>query len=351
MAATITIGSRCVSTAAAPRCPPPPPSSASSTNTRRREHARGEKKKTKTALKTQTQMQMRQVTAAGRGRADGECRGERDAAERPGGVDTRELSAARTRRALLAGCASWAGLGLGVISTEPNGGRWHYGDSPRDGSGAKGSTGSGGCGWRGWEHRLTAPAAADAADVASFVSLDALVEQVRAASGELALMSEALSTSVALGTAPPLKELKRRLGADALAQLPAAATRLDRFIDAAPLEDWETAVWSSVSEETRGSRDIEGVTGTRLAGVERTNDFLCLVFSCFNDPRAPASTDALLSLKLLGDGVSMGLRGDDRITAEGLTLSVQDVSEKLAAYLEVVESSKIVAAKRASSRD
>jgi hypothetical protein len=61
--------------------------------------------------------------------------------------------------------------------------------------------------------------------------------------------------------------------------------RLDRFIDNAPLEDWEDAVWSSVAEDTRGSREIQSVTGTRLPGVERTNDFLCLVFSCFNGER------------------------------------------------------------------
>jgi hypothetical protein len=30
----------------------------------------------------------------------------------------------------------------------------------------------------------------------------------------------------------------------------------------------------------------------------RTNAFLCLVLACFNDPRAPASTDTLLSLKV-----------------------------------------------------
>ena len=185
---------------------------------------------------------------------------------------------------------------------------------------------------------------ARAADAASFVSLDALVARCRDARGELALFEESLATSVSLGTDLPLRDLKRRLGAGALADFPAAATRLDRFIDAPELQDWEEAVWTSVSEETRGSRDIDAVTGKRLRGVERTNDFLCFVFSCFNDPRAPASTDVLLSLKLLGDGVQMGLRGDERITAEGLTLSVQDVREKLDAFLDVVETSRLTVA-------
>ena len=180
-----------------------------------------------------------------------------------------------------------------------------------------------------------------AADVASFVSLDAIIKQVRDASDELALVEEALQTSVRLGTEPPLREMKKRLSSGAIADLPAAATRLDRFIDAPDLEDWEQAVWSSVSEQTRGSRDIDSVTGKRLGNVERTNDFLCFVFSCFNDPRAPPSTDALLSLRLLSDGVAMGLRGDDRITAEGLTYSVEDVREKLDAYVDVVTKSRL----------
>lgn len=188
-----------------------------------------------------------------------------------------------------------------------------------------------------------------AADVASFVSLDALVANLRDAAAELALIEEALQTSVALGTDPPLKDLKKRLSSGAVADLPAAAVRLDRFIDAPELEDWEEAVWTSVSEETRGSRDIQGVTGRRLGNVERTNDFLCFVFSCFNDPRAPPSTDALLSLRLLSDGVAMGLRGDERITAEGLTFSVQDVREKLAAYTDVVEASRISSPTRAAA--
>lgn len=188
---------------------------------------------------------------------------------------------------------------------------------------------------------LASPTPSFAADVSSFVSLDAIIRQVRDASAELELVDQALRTSVRLGTEPPLREMKKRLSSGSLADLPSAATRLDRFIDAPDLQDWEQAVWSSVSEETRGSRDIEQQTGKRLANVERTNDFLCFVFSCFNDPRAPPSTDALLSLRLLSDGIAMGLRGDNRITAEGLTYSVGDVREKLNAYVDLVEKSRL----------
>ena len=117
-----------------------------------------------------------------------------------------------------------------------------------------------------------------AADVRAFVSLDALVSTARDASAELSLARDALATSAALGTDLPLRELKRRLSSGALADLPSAAERLDRFVDAPSLEEWESAVWSSVSEDTRGSREIDDVTGRRLRGVERTNDFLCFVF-------------------------------------------------------------------------
>ena len=169
---------------------------------------------------------------------------------------------------MLAGCASCAALSLGVEV------------SPTVFIGHEGR--GGGVGDVTPPTLTLIPPAAQAADVASFVSLDALVAQVRAASSELTLIQEALSTSVALGTEPPLKELKKRLTSGALAELPDADVRIDRFIDNADMEDWEEAVWSSVAEETRGSREIQSVTGKRLPGVERTNDFLCLVFSCFN---------------------------------------------------------------------
>ena len=47
----------------------------------------------------------------------------------------------------------------------------------------------------------------------------------------------------------------------------------------------------------------------------------------------------ILSLKLLSDGVDMGLRGDARISAEGLILSLDDALEKVNSYLELVNRS------------
>ena len=133
--------------------------------------------------------------------------------------------------------------------------------------------------------------------------------------------------------------MKRRITFGPLSQLSDAALELDSLIDSTPLEDWETTAWTSVLEETQGSNYRNIDSRWRIPGVKRTNAWLCLVFSCFNDPRAPPSTDMILSLKLLSDGVDMGLRGDARISAEGLILSLDDALEKVNSYLELVNRS------------
>ena len=56
--------------------------------------------------------------------------------------------------------------------------------------------------------------------------------------------------------------------------------------------------------ERRARRGVvDDAPTTTLPMAKRPNDFLCAVFSCYNDPRAPPSTDALLSLRLTRDGV------------------------------------------------
>ena len=49
----------------------------------------------------------------------------------------------------------------------------------------------------------------------------------------------------------------------------------------------------------------------------------------------------MLSLRLLRDCVAMGLRWDERITAEGLMLSVEDAQEKLDAFIAVVDGARL----------
>jgi hypothetical protein len=60
-----------------------------------------------------------------------------------------------------------------------------------------------------------------------------------------------------------------------------------------PLEQWEEQAWDSFNFEQAPPGYVQ-----YNVPIKRTNDFLCLVFSCFTDPRAPASTDALLSLRV-----------------------------------------------------
>ena len=162
---------------------------------------------------------------------------------------------------------------------------------------------------------------------------------VRMAAEDLVSLQVSLKTSSIIGTSLPLKDMKRRITFGPLSQLSDAALKLDSLIDSTPLEDWETTAWTSVIEETQGSNYRNRDSRWRIPGVKRTNAFLCLVFSCFNDPRAPPSTDMILSLKLLSDGVDMGLRGDARISAEGLILSLDDALEKVNSYLELVNRS------------
>ena len=205
---------------------------------------------------------------------------------------------------------------------------------------------------RGGDNALDNDAASDAGRIANIAevppgrvvfnisvsSQSAELGRVRTAAEELVSLQASLKTSSTIGTSLPLKELKSRLTAGSLSELPDVVLKLDRLIDSTPLEDWETTAWTSVLEETQGS-NFRNRTGWNIPGVERTNDFLCAVFSCFNDPRAPPSTDMMLSLKLLSEGVNMGLRGDSRISAEGLILSLDDVLEKVNAYVNLVDRS------------
>ena len=206
---------------------------------------------------------------------------------------------------------------------------------------------------RGGDNALDNDAASDAGRIANIAevppgrvvfnisvsSQSAELGRVRTAAEELVSLQASLKTSSTIGTSLPLKELKSRLTAGSLSELPDVVLKLDRLIDSTPLEDWETTAWTSVLEETQGSNFRNRSPRWHIPGVERTNAFVCLVFSCFNDPRAPPSTDMMLSLKLLSDGVNMGLRGDPRISAEGLILSLDDVLEKVNAYVNLVDRS------------
>ncbi len=172
----------------------------------------------------------------------------------------------------------------------------------------------------------------------------AAVARVREARDQVAACLDVLVTADALGVDPPLTELDTRLSK--LSSFERDAIEIDRFVAAAPLTDIESATWRVMKADQLGvpAADLDdaiaerGGTGAiQLPGVRRPNDFLCFVFSCYNDPRAPPSTEPLLTLRLARTGVSMGLRNDPRITSEGLRYSLTDVLEKFDAYLELVD--------------
>ena len=120
---------------------------------------------------------------------------------------------------------------------------------------------------RGGDNALDNDAASDAgriADIAevppgrvvfniSVSSQSAELGRVRTAAEELVSLQASLKTSSTIGTSLPLKELKSRLTAGSLSELPDVVLKLDRLIDSTPLEDWETTAWTSVLEETQGS--------------------------------------------------------------------------------------------------
>ena len=132
----------------------------------------------------------------------------------------------------------------------------------------------------------------------------------------------------------PLKELNALLATSpAIRALEEDAVVIDALTSkAAPLDDVEKRAWNSVNAEEWLTQ-----SSTTTLPAKRPNDFLCAVFSCYNDPRAPPSTEMLLTLRLARDGVKMGLRNDARITAGGLTASLTDVLEKMDDYLSLVD--------------
>ena len=132
----------------------------------------------------------------------------------------------------------------------------------------------------------------------------------------------------------PLKELNALLATSpAIRALEEDAVVIDALTSkAAPLDDVEKRAWNSVNAEEWLTQ-----SSTTTLPAKRPNDFLCAVFSCYNDPRAPPSTEMLLTLRLAKDGVKMGLRNDARITPGGLTASLTDVLEKMDDYLSLVD--------------
>ena len=88
-------------------------------------------------------------------------------------------------------------------------------------------------------------------------------------------------------------------------------------------------MWALIPEKS-------GPLGRLLApDFDNPDDKLCLIYSCVNDPSAPASIDTLYSLKLFDEGLRVAAKGE-RATPEGLSFVARDVLEKLATYRALV---------------
>lgn len=74
-----------------------------------------------------------------------------------------------------------------------------------------------------------------------------------------------------------------------------------------------------------------------LPWLERPNALACALVSCVDAPNQLASTDAVMSLKMLSDGADYVARGDRRASYESLLLNFDDAVGKLRAYVRFAE--------------
>lgn len=100
-------------------------------------------------------------------------------------------------------------------------------------------------------------------------------------------------------------------------------------VEKSPFAREKADMWSLVPEKS-------GPLGRALKpDFDNPDDKLCLIYSCVNDPTAPASIDTLYALKLFDEGLRIGAKGE-RVTAEGLSFVARDVIDKLHAYRALV---------------
>jgi len=161
----------------------------------------------------------------------------------------------------------------------------------------------------------------------------AALDALRALRSELEEVEVVLDRAATLDlAAPPVREVRARLGRGELSRRKAALAAAEALIGEAPLEEWEERTYEDlppVGAAADGGRTVAIPWGP--------NEFLCAVFSCFNDPRQGAAVDARLSFKMLEDGLAMAERGDPRVTADGLSQNVADVREKLSLLSATLE--------------
>lgn len=167
------------------------------------------------------------------------------------------------------------------------------------------------------------------------VPVQALLESLESAVAELRDMKQAVQLRDKLGIelqSETYSELRKKLRSGALGDVRKVAESADAYIGEAPLDVLDETVWASMPND----QDSEG-------GMKRTvkvpfgpNEFLCVIFSCVNDPRMVPSTDLLLTQKNLDTGLRMGMARDRRISNQGILTNMDDLESKLIGYKETL---------------
>lgn len=107
------------------------------------------------------------------------------------------------------------------------------------------------------------------------------------------------------------------------------ATGVDTGVERSPFARDREDMWTLIPEKS-------GPIGRALRpNFDDADQKLCLVYSCVNDPNAPASIDTLYALKLLDEGLRIGAKGD-RVTSDGLASVAREAGEKLAMYRKLI---------------
>ena len=111
---------------------------------------------------------------------------------------------------------------------------------------------------------------------------------------------------------------------------------LDSYVGPQPLDEIDKAVWGSMPDPNSG-RDATRRPAVPLPWLERPNALVCALVSCVDAPNQLASTDAVMSLKMLTDGADYVARGDRRASYDSLLLNFEDTVEKLRTYVRFAE--------------
>jgi hypothetical protein len=145
---------------------------------------------------------------------------------------------------------------------------------------------------------------------------------------------ETLATGFESGDAFTPKDYalaRQSLHVDELGRFWVTARGCDKYLYGnarSPFAREKEDMWKLIPEKS-------GLGANLVPNFDNADDKLCLIYSCVNDPTAPASIDTLYALKLFDEGLRIGSKGD-KVTPEGLGFVARDVLEKLVTYRQLV---------------